>query len=185
MNHHPEATDRELAERVALYGDEAAFRTLYRRHAGGLTAFLRRYLGNPDVDDVVQETWLRAVRGLAGFRATSSFRTWLIGIGLNTAREALRRQSRQGHRLEANRSPPELRAASAPLDARIDLERAIADLPERHRAVLLLHDVEGFTHPEIGRLLDIATGTARSHLHHARRALRERLNPEMGNHGTT
>jgi RNA polymerase sigma-70 factor, ECF subfamily len=174
--------DRELVELVVRDGDETAFRLLYRRHAPGLAAFVRRYAPDGDVEDVAQEAWLRAVRALPSFRWDSTFRTWLIGIGFNAAREATRRVGSvtplpaDGASLLGRATPPP--NAPGPAD-RIDLERAIRELPPGYRAVLLLHDVEGFTHPEIGRLLDITAGTARSQLHHARRAVRAMLSPKV------
>lgn len=173
--------DRELVELVVRDGDETAFRLLYRRHAPGLRAFVRRYAPDEDVEDVAQEAWLRAVRALPSFRWESSFRTWLIGIGFNAAREAKRRRP-AGLLLagDATVSLAGARPAAHPAAAdRIDLERAIRELPPGYRAVLLLHDVEGFTHPEIGRLLDITAGTARSQLHHARKAIRAMLAPKV------
>lgn len=168
-------SDRELARRVVRDGDEAAFRALYRRHTPTLYPFVLRVLGGSaeEAEDVLQDTWLRAVRALPRFRWASSFRTWLTGIGLNRAREVLR------HRARAARSPEGFEVPVAPprTGERLDLERAIARLPDGYRTVLLLHDVEGFTHPEISERLDIAVGTSRSQLHHARRTLRSLLEP--------
>lgn len=174
--------DRELVELVVRDGDETAFRLLYRRHAPGLTAFLRRCAPGADADDIAQDAWLRAVRSLASFRWDSSFRTWLIGIGYNAAREASRKRAPDVRLVDA--ASPAFAEGRSPDGAetvpeRIDLERAIGDLPPGYRAVLLLHDVEGFTHPEIARLLDITAGTARSQLHHARKAVRAKLAPEV------
>lgn len=176
-----DATDRELADRV-LEGDERAFRTLYRRHTPRLWPLLRRMLGGADAqadaEDAVQEAWIRAVSGLGSFRWESSFSTWLTGIALNCARGALRKRSRQPEtspeavleRLEGGRrSDPE---------RRMDLEGAIAALPDGYRTVLVLHDIEGFTHVEISDRLEIAVGTSKSQLHHARRAVRMYLEPE-------
>jgi RNA polymerase sigma-70 factor (ECF subfamily) len=126
-----------------------------------------------DADDVVQDTWLKAVSALPRFRWESSFRTWLVGIGLNQARDTLRKRARSGRSALAPQpgvSPPRS-------EDRLDLERAIARLPDGYRTVLILHDVEGYTHPEIGERLEIAVGTSRSQLFHARRALRDLLEP--------
>jgi RNA polymerase sigma-70 factor (ECF subfamily) len=167
--------DRMLAEAVLRRGDESAFRELYRRHTPALYQLALRMLAGSDADaqDVIQETWIRATTRLGGFRWESSFRTWLIGIGLNRVRELLRRRGR--------RPMVELDELNAPVARptqdgdRVDLERAIAMLPDGSRAVLVLHDIEGFTHEEIGRRLGIATGTSKSQLFQARRALRARL----------
>jgi RNA polymerase sigma-70 factor (ECF subfamily) len=170
-----EPSDRTLAGAIVGHGDEASFRTLYRRHTPSLYPFVLRVLGGAeeDAEDVIQDTWVRAVRGLATFRWESSFRTWLLGIGLNRAREILRKRKR--HDLSAEL--PDMGANPPSLADRMDLERAIACLPDGYRTVLVLHDVEGFTHPEISERLDIAVGTSRSQLHHARRTLRTMLDP--------
>jgi RNA polymerase sigma factor (sigma-70 family) len=168
----PIADDRLLVAVSA--GDEAAFLGLYRRHTPRLFAVVMRMLGRrSDAEDAVQEAWLRAVRGLSGFRRDSSFPTWLTGIGIRCALEIIRK------RLPADTNdPPEIGAAAAP-DLAIDLERAIAELPDGYRVVLVLHDIEGFTHQEIAELLEVEPGTSKSQLFHARRALRLRLRPEL------
>jgi RNA polymerase sigma factor (sigma-70 family) len=171
--------DRELATGV-MAGDEAAFRALYRRHTPRLWPLLRRMLGGPgirpEVEDAVQETWIRAVEGLPSFRWQAAFSTWLTGIALNCAREALRKRSRRGETgtdllLEQSSAPP------PDPGRRLDLENAIAALPDGYRTVLVLHDIEGFTHVEIAERLGIAEGTSKSQLHHARRAVRAHLEP--------
>lgn len=173
-----EPSDAELAQQILLKGDEAAFRALYRRHTPALYQFVLRFLGGAEVDaeDVVQETWIRVVSGLARFRWESSFRTWLIGIGLNRSRKHLRRGSR-AEQENLDGVEAELAPVAPDRAGRIDLEQAIRLLPDGYRAVLVLHDVEGFTHDEIGRNLDITPGTSRSQLHFARKTLRKLLDP--------
>src|SRR6266511_362827 len=119
------ADDRSLADTVAGAGDERAFRELYRRHTPALYQLVLRMLGGvaADAEDVVQETWIRAVRQLAKFRWESSLRTWLSAIGLNLAREVLRRRARA--RTEEFDERLELRAPPVRDGERIDLERAI------------------------------------------------------------
>jgi RNA polymerase sigma-70 factor (ECF subfamily) len=152
-------------------GDEAAFRELYRLHTPRLFAVTMRLLSRrADAEDASQEAWLRAVRGLNTFRQESSFATWLTGIGIRCALEILRKRS------PAVVDPREWSIASVP-DLTLDLERAIAALPDGYRAVLVLHDIEGCTHDEIGALLEIEPGTSKSQLFHARRAMRLRLQP--------
>jgi RNA polymerase sigma-70 factor (ECF subfamily) len=166
------ADDRLLA--AAAAGDEAAFLSLYRQHTPRLFAVVVRLLGRrADAEDAVQEAWLRAIRGLRSFRGDSSFLTWLTGIGIRCALEMMRRRGP-----EDPSAPPEA-AATPASDLAIDLERAIAGLPDGYRIVLVLHDVEGFTHDEIARLIDVEPGTSKSQLFHARRALRLRLRPEL------
>jgi RNA polymerase sigma-70 factor (ECF subfamily) len=172
-------TDAQLAQRILRDGDEAAFRALYQSHTPALYQLILRFLGGSEVDaeDVVQETWIRAVAGLARFRWESSFRTWLIGIGLNRSRKHLRRKGRV-ELATLDGVEPEVAAPDGA--GRIDLEQAICLLPDGYRAVLVLHDVEGFTHEEIGRSLDITPGTSRSQLHFARRTLRRLLGRREG-----
>ena len=173
----PAAADRELADALLLHRDERAFRELYRRHTPRLHQFVLRIVGGAEADaeDVVQETWIRAVEKLDGFRWEAQFATWLTGIGLNVARGLLRRQGRWEVPMDPD--TPEGWRPPAPDGERIDLERAIALLPAGYRTVLILHDVEGFTHEEIGERLGVTAGTSKSQLSHARRAVRRLLEP--------
>jgi RNA polymerase sigma-70 factor (ECF subfamily) len=123
-----------------------------------------------DARDVVQETWLRAVRELAGFRWRSRLSTWLAGIALNCHRARSRRRHLEAE-VPADAVPEAAVAAPRVLD-RIALDRALARLPSGYREVLILHDVEGFTHEEIGAMLGVVEGTSKSQLFHARRVLR-------------
>lgn len=167
-------TDRELADRIANAGDEAAFRELYGRHTPRLYQFVLRVLGGDELEaeDVVQDAWMRAARNLEGFRWESRFDTWLTGIGLNLCRNLLRRSGRW----EDLRDDAHGTTRSAAREDRIDLERAIAMLPARCRAVLILHDVEGFRHAEIAARLGVTEGTSKSQLWLARRHMRRLLN---------
>jgi RNA polymerase sigma-70 factor (ECF subfamily) len=172
-------TDRELATRVTEEGDEIAFRTLYRRHTPGLMAFVSRVLGSADAEaeDVIQDTWIRAVGALERFRWEATLRTWLMGIALNRSREILRRAGKWVFDESAALTIPV--PPHDPVD-RLDLEGALRALPVGYRTVLVLHDLEGFTHPEIGERLGIAVGTSRSQLFHARRTMRRMLEAPGG-----
>jgi RNA polymerase sigma-70 factor (ECF subfamily) len=169
--------DRMLADAVVRSGDERAFRTLYRRYSPLLYPFALRVVGGSvaDAEDVVQETWIRAVRQLGGFRWESSLRTWLTAIALNLSREVLRKRGRE--RTEEIDDQMGLHARPSRDSERLDLESALARLPEGYRTVLVLHDIEGFTHEEISRQLSIAVGTSKSQLFDARRAMRVLLQP--------
>ena len=129
-------------------------------------------------EDVVQETWLRAAQRAQAFEWRSSLSTWLVGIAINCAREALRARLFVDAGVDAAAviDPRPI----VPRDRVIDLEQAIAALPPRQRLVLLLHDLEGWTHVEIGRTLEIAAGTSKSDLFHARRSIRARLQLAQG-----
>jgi RNA polymerase sigma-70 factor, ECF subfamily len=167
-------TDRELAALIMERGDEAAFRLLYRRHTPAVYRFVLRLVGGDGekAEDILQEAWLRAARGLEAFRWQSAFRSWLTGIALNRVRETARREKRSLVEVEGDWD-----VAGDSLDPgqRIDLERALALLPPGFRTVLVLHDVEGFTHQEIGDCLGITDGTSKSQLHGARKAMRRLL----------
>jgi RNA polymerase sigma-70 factor (ECF subfamily) len=169
------ASDRDLADALLSRGDEPAFRVLYRRHTPALYQIALRIVGGceADAEDVVQETWIRATTRLSGFRWESSLRTWLIGIGINLSREVLRRRKRRPTMEWTEAIEPALPPSRD--GDRVDLERAITGLPAGCRMVFVLHDIEGYTHEEIGRRLKIAAGTSKSQLFEARRAMRARL----------
>jgi len=171
--------DRVLAERVWRDRDEGAFRTLYGRHTPALYQYVLRLLGGNEheAEDAVQETWVRAVDGLADFRWEASLKTWLSGIGLNVCRSLFRRKDRHWLTLTEGAEPVVEPANEVEL---MDLEEAIAALADGYRTVLVLHDVEGFTHEEIAERLEISANTSKSQLSRARRALRARL----AGHGT-
>jgi len=129
-----------------------------------------------DAEEAVQETWIRAAERFDAFAWRSSLATWLTGIAINVCRDQLRRQRSRPQPLALEiASAPEPVRPPADRSTKLDLERAISELPPRSRLVLVLHDVEGFTHREIGEALEIADGTSKSQLFQARRILREAL----------
>jgi RNA polymerase sigma-70 factor (ECF subfamily) len=150
--------------------DEASFLALYREHTPYLFRLALRLLGGrrAEAEDAVQDTWLRASARFHEFRGEASLRTWLAGFAINCCRERWRRR-------EPDASEPEEVAASEPIVDRLDLERAIAALPDGQREVFVLHDLEGFTHEEIATRLGIVPGTSKSQLSRARAALRARM----------
>ena len=164
--------EQELVAAFVRERDETAFRRLYRRETPVLYRVALRFLGGrpSQAEDAVQETWIRAAERLPDFRFESSLRTWLIGILINCCRESRRRE------LPAAPPPPDDSIPEGPGAAgRLDLERAVADLADGYRHVLVLHDVMGYTHAEVAMLLGIEEGTSKSQLFLARRALRRRL----------
>ena len=173
-----EKTDRVLVKRFLRAGDEAAFRALYRRHTPALYLLALRLAGGSEADaeDAIQDTWIRACRMLAGFEWRSSLRTWLAGILINRAREITRERRRRNEEELPDELPVRIAARQGQA---IDLEQAIARLPAGYRHVLVLHDVEGYTHEEISRLLEINVGTSKSQLYHARKAVRAMLQMEQ------
>ncbi len=175
-NHeHKDHTETKLIAAVVHNGDEAAFRRLYRLYTPRLMMVVQRLLAASDreAEDVVQETWIRVVERLDSFRGESAFATWLIGIGLNVARNHLRRQQRRETQdLEKIPEPP---APSPNHDVCIDLERAITLLPDGYRSVLVLHDIEGWKHREIAEAFGVTAGSCKSQLFAARRWIRSYL----------
>lgn len=163
--------DRVLVEKFKRTKDETTFREIYRRHTPALYLLaLRLFAGaEGDAQDAVQETWIRACQSLPAFKWRSSFRTWVAGILINRVREMNRRPQ---HKYEVEMPDQPAVSVNEEHVQHTDLERAIALLPDGYRQVLLLHDVEGYTHEEIGAQLDITAGTSKSQLFHARKALR-------------
>jgi len=165
--------DRLLVERFVESRDETAFRALYRRHGGFLYRFLLRLSGGnaSAAEEGVQETWVRAAEGLSGFAWRSSLKTWLAGIAIRWWRETRRAAGRETEMPEEIPAAPAVRREIE----RVDLERALAALAPGYRRVLLLHDVEGYTHEEVAELTGVDVGTSKSQLSRARSALRARL----------
>ena len=170
--------DRVLADAVARSGDETAFRALYRRHTPALYRLALRLGGGdgPWAEELVQRAWIRAVEGLSSFAWRSSLSSWLGGIAINCARELWREARMRSETALAEEIPVASPRLLAP-EERIDLERAIERLPAGYREVFVLHDVEGYTHEEIGGLLGIESGTSKSQLSRARQRLRAALAP--------
>ena len=178
--------DRVLVEAYAARRDERSFRELYRAHTPALYRFVVLRVGIDAADDIIQETWLRAARGLAGFRWQASLRTWLTGIALNSCREHHRRGLRLATLPDPGGEPAsgdDNPTVALNLVSSAALRQAISSLPDGYREVLLLHDVEGHTHEEIGALLGISQGTSKSQLHRARRRLRQLLAKGEKRHG--
>lgn len=149
--------------------DEASFRELYRLDTPALYGMAMRLSGghSHEAQDLVQETWLRAVKAIERFGGGSSWRTWLMAILINCYREQLRKLKREcDDETESQTASPGNR-----VDAHIDLERLVAQLNPHHRAVILLFEVQGMSHEQIAHALDIPEGTSRSRLARARQQL--------------
>jgi len=175
-------TETQLIRRLKD-GDQRAARTLYEAHVDRVFRLCYRFAGEYDLaQDFTQETFVQAFTKIGTFRGDSAFGTWIASIAANVSLNQLRkvrrfrdRQTELDERLHvvnpSRRLEPDLRA---------DLHRAIDALPERSRAVFLLHDVEGYTHEEIGAILGIQSGTSKSQLFRARRRLRKDLAVHAG-----
>jgi RNA polymerase sigma-70 factor, ECF subfamily len=172
--------ERELL-RLAADGDARAIRTLYDRYAPRVYAVVRRIAGDDDLaQDYAQEAWIRAIRALPTFRGDARFSTWLHRIAVNAALQALRKAETRTKR-EAP-APEDVPIAPRSNDSLLQkrLERALDELPEGMRQVLILHDVEGYTHEEIGDVLGVTSGTSKSQLFKARAKMRSLLDGLAG-----
>ncbi|MGA0586283.1 RNA polymerase sigma factor [Dyella sp. KRB-257] len=172
----PATADTEDA-RAAAGGDRAAFQRLYRRHVGRIHGAVLRLAGydHARAEDLTQDAFVRAWQKLAGFRHDSAFGTWLYRLAVNVALMDIRARHADPVGLMGDESLPEPGDTPFCAAARDELERAIATLPPRARAVLVLHDIEGWKHEDIGRELDMAVGTSKAQLHRARALLRKLL----------
>ena len=160
----------------AQEGDMSAFAQLVRRHQQRAYAVARAVLlSHEDAEDAVQEGFLHAHRALSRFRPDQPFGAWLHRIISNAALDlARRRKVRDTDELVDTHASPFRDPAEAD-ELHDRLRSALTQLPDRQRSVLVLHDVEGYKHAEIGAMLGIPEGTARSDLHHARAAMRSIL----------
>lgn len=175
------ADDERALVRAAAAGDVSAYEQLYRRHAPRLYAVVWRLCGGQQAraEDALQEAFLQAWKALPGFRMDSSLATWLHRLGVNAALMELRGQSSQPHdswdEVILDTDMPGMVVHDRCVGTGRDLERALATLPPRARAVLVLHDIEGWKHHEIAEQLQMAVGSSKAQLHRARGLLRTRL----------
>ncbi len=159
-------------------GDRIAARTLYDRHARRVHRLVFRICGDEELAcDLVQDVFVRAFSQLAGFRGEAAFTTWLHRIAVTTALNQMRKVRRIREREEVLEDADEHAAPGreADPDLKVRLHAAIDALPEGLRMTVLLHDVEGYTHSEIGTMLGCAEGTSKARLFEARARLRESL----------
>jgi RNA polymerase sigma-70 factor (ECF subfamily) len=172
-------TEAQLV-RQACEGSGSAVRALYERYAPRVYAVVRRIAGEDDLaQDYAQEAWIRAIRALPTFRGDARFSTWLHRIAVNSALQALRkRDTRSKKEAPMPEAIPVHPRQGDTLLGQL-LERAMDQLPDGMRQVLILHDVEGYTHEEIGEFLGVTSGTSKSQLFKARAKMREVLRPTI------
>jgi RNA polymerase sigma-70 factor, ECF subfamily len=180
------ASDYELAQASAS-GDMAAFEALYERHHRRVYSLCLRMLANPtEAEDLAQEVFVQLFRKIGSFRGESAFTTWLHRMTVN---QVLMHFRKRGVRLEqTTEEGDELtdvvqagteRPQAMPVVDRIALDAAIAQLPPGYRSAFVLHDIEGYEHEEVARLLGCSVGTSKSQLHKARMKLRALLNKKV------
>jgi RNA polymerase sigma-70 factor (ECF subfamily) len=173
--------DKELAQKAGA-GDAEAFEQLYRRHFRRVYALCLRMLGDPTLaEDLTQETFVNLFNKIGSFRGESAFTTWLHRMTVNQVLMFFRKAStRQELTTDEGETPVQIVRGTEdpnamPVVDRIALQRAIRQLPPGYRTVFVLHDVEGYDHDEIARILEVSEGTSKSQLHKARLKLRTLL----------
>lgn len=168
--------DRKTAAAAAA-GDAKAFERLYLTHAPRIHA-LARWLADPaEAPDLVQDVFLLAWRKLGSYRGEAAFGTWLrrLAVNLIVAERRTRRSKETSRLLELSEAGHEDLSPGLELETRLTMQMALESLPSPLRDVVVLHDVEGFRHEEIGTLLGIPAGTSASRLHRARLLLRRMI----------
>ncbi|HEY6902955.1 MAG TPA: sigma-70 family RNA polymerase sigma factor [Candidatus Acidoferrales bacterium] len=179
----PEAVSIRLAQQ----GDAAAFERLYRLHSRRVYSLCLRMVGNTaEAEDLTQEAFLQLFRKIATFRGESAFSTWLHRLAVNVVLMKLRKKSGKETSLEQVTEPDEESGTprrdfgavdlrlSGSLD-RVNLQRAVDQLPPGYKAAFVLHDVQGYEHNEIAEMLGCSIGNSKSQLHKARMRLRDLL----------
>jgi RNA polymerase sigma-70 factor (ECF subfamily) len=176
-----EPTDYELAQKAAA-GDGNAFEQLYRRHFRRVYALTLRMLSDPvRAEDMTQEVFVQLFNKIGSFRGESAFTTWLHRMTVNLVLMYFRKASTRSELLtEEGETPVQIvrgteNPETMPVVDRIALERAVQQLPPGYRSVFVLHDVEGYEHDEIAKMMKISAGTSKSQLHKARLKLRQLL----------
>ena len=176
--------DRQLVHRC-LAGDPLAERALYDAHVDRVYRLMYRMAGEADLAaDFTQEAFIRAFSRLDQYRGDSSLGTWLHAIAVSVALNGMRKVKRVHGRMENIDELPELAAQSPGFssDLKSRLHAAVDALSEKLRPVFVMHDVEGYTHEEIGRTLGIPAGTSKARLFDARAKLRLALAAFAGDH---
>jgi RNA polymerase sigma-70 factor (ECF subfamily) len=179
------------AIRLAQQGDAAAFARLYQLHSRRVYSLCLRMVGNTaEAEDLTQEAFLQLFRKIATFRGESAFSTWLHRLAVNVVLMKLRKKSGKETSLEQVTEPdeesgtprrdfgaPDLRLSGS-LD-RVNLQRAVEQLPPGYKAVFVLHDVQGYEHNEIAQMMSCSIGNSKSQLHKARMRLRDLLHEDV------
>jgi len=185
-----EIAEPELIRR-AQQGDAASFERLYQMHSRRVYSLCLRMVGNTaEAEDLTQEAFLQLFRKIATFRGESAFSTWLHRLAVNVVLMKLRKKSGKETSLEQVTEPdeeagtpgrdfggPDLRLTGS-LD-RVNLQRAVDQLPPGYKAVFVLHDVQGYEHNEIADMMGCSIGNSKSQLHKARMRLRDLLQEEV------
>jgi len=187
--------DQQLVERVQQ-GDKRAFDLLVIKYQRRLARLLSRFVRDPaEVEDIAQETFIKAYRALASFRGDSAFYTWLYRIGVNTAKNFLVSQGRKqpvtitgfdAEDAENFEGASQLREVNTPESELMGkqiaqtVNQALEALPEELRTAITLREIEGLSYEEIADVMNCPIGTVRSRIFRAREAVAEKLRPLLG-----
>ena len=173
-----DSTDLALTQKAAQ-GNIAAFELLYERyHRRTYSLCLRMTNSQTEAEDLTQEVFIQLFRKIGSFRGDSAFSTWLHRLTVNQVLMHFRRRSVKNEKTSEDGEMPEQTVSGTenprkmPVLDRIALKKAVSELPPGYRKVFVLHDVEGYEHEEVARLLGISVGTSKSQLHKARLKLR-------------
>ena len=178
-----EPRDEDLVRR-AVAGDVSAFGVLVERHERRVYNLALRMTGREeDARDATQDAFLTALRRLSTFRGDAAFTTWLHRVAVNACYDLLRRRGR-GPVLERDADlgvePPPVADHADDVDLSVDVRRALLEVPEDYRVVMLLHDVHDLPYDEVAQIVGVPVGTVKSRLHRAKQRLAQRLNRPMG-----
>jgi RNA polymerase sigma-70 factor, ECF subfamily len=169
------ASDEELLH-AHIEGDGRAYQALMKRHEERIFSLALRMTGDRgDALDATQEAFISAFRRASMFRGESSFATWLYRIGINSCKDVLRRRQRRPEPVEELEKQPAADQVEDQAINRIDVARALAELPEEYREAVTMHDIAGFAYDEIARELDIPIGTVKSRISRGRQQLADAL----------
>lgn len=185
--------DDEQLIRLSLEGDQSAFGSLVTKYKVKVYNLAFSLTHNRETaDDLAQEVFLKAYMSLAAFKFKSGFGTWLYRITVNHVRDFLRKAGKiqtvpflDEQRYEQMEDDPADRRVQDDIakQRQVVVRRVLQSLPEKHRVILTLRDMQGLSYEEIAGILRIAPGTVDSRLHRARKLLRARLAPSLSPHG--
>ena len=177
----PDASDFELTQKASS-GNIAAFEILYERyHRRTYSLCLRMTKNQTEAEDLTQEVFIQLFRKAGSFRGDSAFSTWLHRMTVNQVLMHFRKRSFKNEKTSEDGETPEQVVPGTkdqnkmPVIDRIALKRAVCKLPDGYRNVFTLHDVQGYEHTEVARILGISVGTSKSQLLKARLKLRALL----------
>lgn len=168
-----ELTDAQLVA-ATIEGDPGAFQKLLERHQRRIYNLAYRMVGPDDARDATQDAFLGAYRKLSSFRGEAAFSTWLYRIGMNACYDMLRTRARTPEPVDELPEHGDFDGVSDPADTagtNVDVQRALQQVPEDFRTVLILHDVQDQPYEQIASILDIPLGTVKSRLHRGRAML--------------